>query len=146
VAGSVKNRASGYWTTQHFFQANCLRSQLDVVVQLLPFGTVLELDGIYTGVWVKLDQVGDTDQVEPITPHRQSPFNPHARFDFVPRRIDKVMHCLPASCVDVVLERLLLMNQPALTRAVDPMLQGRERDFICGICHLKPSSILKTKN
>ena len=47
-----------------------------------------------------------------------------------------MMQGLPARRVYVVLERLFQMNQPALARAVDPVLQGREDDnFVCRMCH-----------
>ena len=47
-----------------------------------------------------------------------------------------MMHRLPARRVDVVLERLLQMNQPALTRAVNPVLERGESDnIVCRVCH-----------
>ena len=47
-----------------------------------------------------------------------------------------MMHRLPARRVDVVLERLLQMNQPALTRAINPVLESGESDnIVCRVCH-----------
>jgi hypothetical protein len=85
---------------------------------------------------MEFDEIGFANQIEPITPHGQRAFNTHTRFDLITRRINKMMHSLPARCVYVVLERLFQMNQPTLARTVNPVLQGGESDnFISRIFH-----------
>lgn len=59
----MKNCAFGHGAVQHFLQANRLRGELDVVVQLLPLGAVFELDGVYHAVLMELDQIGLADDV-----------------------------------------------------------------------------------
>lgn len=93
---------------------------------------------------MKLDQVGLTDQIQPITPHRQGSLHAHARFDFTAGRINQMMQCLSTRGMDMVLERLLQMNQAALARTVHPVLKGRQRNGVC-LGHVRSATIFKRR-
>ena len=111
---------------EHFLKADRLGRKLAVSVQLLALGTVLEFHRVHPSIRMKFDQIGFANQVQPLAPHGQRTFHTHARLDFLARRINQTMHGLATCRVDVVREGLLQMNQPALARAVRPMLQGGE--------------------
>lgn len=95
-------------------------------MQLLSLGTVFELNGVHTAIRMEFNQIGLAIQIEPVAPYRQSTLHSHTRLDFIPRRINKMMHNLPTRCVYVILKHLLQMNQPALARiaASVPSLNG----------------------
>ena len=125
---------------EHFLKADRLGRKLDVIVHLLALGAVLELDRVHRAVQVKLHQIGLADQIQAVAPHGQRMLHTHARLDFLARRINQLMHGLATCRVDVVSEGLLQMNQPALARAVRPMLQGGECNGI-SIAHTGGGSI-----
>ena len=77
----------GHGPAEHVFQAHGLAGELEVIMQFLPFAAVLELDRKNGPIRVELHQIGLADEIEPITPDRQSTFHPHAGFDFVAGRI-----------------------------------------------------------
>lgn len=130
MAAGVIDRAARHGVAEHVFQAQRLGGELDVVVNLLSFGTVFEFHWKYRAVRVKFHQIRLADQAQPIRPERQRAFHFHPGLHLVTGRIDQVMHSLAARGVDVVRERLFQMDQAALARTVGPVLERGERDGI----------------
>ena len=124
MTAGVEDRAFGYRAPEHVFQTHRLCGELEVVVQLLPFRPVFEFDRVHTAIQVKFDQVGLADKAETVTPQRQCALHPHAGLDLVSGCVDQMVHRLPARRVDIVGKGLLQMNQPALARAIGPVLEG----------------------
>ncbi len=50
---------------QHVFKTHGLRRHLDIVVDFFPLPAMLEFDGKYRAVRMKLHEIGLADQAEP---------------------------------------------------------------------------------
>jgi hypothetical protein len=61
---------------------------------------------------------------------RQGAFHFHTGLHLIAGGVHQVMHRLAARGVEVVLERLFQMDQPALARAVGPVLECGEGDGV----------------
>ena len=114
---------------RHFFEAQGLGAELQVVVFLLAPRPVFVFDGVGRGA-VELDDVGPTGQPQRRRPKRQGPFHADAFLDRVLGFVHLPMHGPAPKGVQVLVERLLLMNQGALPRTVAIVLQGGDHDEI----------------
>ena len=75
---------------------------------------------------IKFNNVRFADQTKLIIPNRQRPLNAKSGTRLKPRRVHGLVNRLTTQRVYVLRERLLLMNQRALARAIHPVLQGRK--------------------
>ncbi len=91
---------------------------------------VLVFHRIRRAVGLELDHVGLADQAQRIVPQRQRPLDPQPGAHLDAGLVDRAVYCLPTQRVQVVVERLLQMNEPTLARAVGPVLQGRKGDGV----------------
>ncbi len=131
----MKNRAFGHGAIQHFFQANRLRGELDVVIQPLALGSMLVFDGVRRAIGEKFHHIAFTDQSYTVAPHRQRGFNTPATISFMVDTIDLFMFRIAARSVDVVCKLAFHVNQPATARAVGPVVKGGKRNQV-GVNHM----------
>ena len=102
--------------------------QLNVVtggnIGSLVAAAVLVLHRVRQTARPELDHVGLAHQPQRIIPQRQRPLDAPALGRFHARLVSLGMFGLTTQGVDVVVEHLFEVNQPALARAVVPVLQG----------------------
>ena len=103
-------------------------------MHLLPLGAVFEFHREHRAIRMELHQIGLADEPQPVGPEGQGAFHFHPRLHLVAGRVHQVVHGLPTRGVDVVHESLLQVDQPALARAVGPVLEGGEGDGV-GFVH-----------
>lgn len=127
----MEDRALLHRPDEHVFQTHGLGGELEVIVQFLPLGAVLELYGEHRAVGMELDQIGFSDEIEVVAPQWKRSLNTHACLGFVAGRIDQMVHCLSTRRVNIVGERLFQMNQPALSRTIGPVLERGEGNRVC---------------
>jgi len=77
-------------------------------------------------IGMKLDYVALAHQSEPIRPHRQCTFAAYALKSLEARIAHSCMRRIATHGVDVLVKRLLQMNQRALARAIAPVLERRK--------------------
>lgn len=77
-------------------------------------------------VLMQFNKVSLADQIKPVASQRQRAFHSHAGLDPVARRVDQMVCRLPARSVDIV-----EMNQPALARAISPVLEHGKGNRVC---------------
>ena len=125
---------------RHCLQAHRLRGKLNVVtrgnVSGLVAAAMFVFHGVRNATRPELDHIGLAHQSQFVMPERQRPLHPQALGGFHTRLIYLGVHRLTAQSVDVLVKNLLQMNQPALARAIVPVLQGRQRDLFKLGCHL----------
>ena len=119
---------------QHVFQAQGLRSKLNVVtggnVGGLVAATVLVFHRVGHATGQKLDHIGLAHQAKYVVPQWHGPLHAHAFGGFHPRLVHLGVYRLAAQGVPVLVKHLLQMNQAALSRAVAPVLQGGQGDGV----------------
>ena len=119
---------------QHVFQAQGLRSKLNVVtggnVGGLVAATVLVFHRVRRATVQKLHHVGLSHQTQRVVPQWHGPLHAHAFGGFHPRLVHLGVHRLTAQGVDVLVKHLLEVNKAALARAVVPVLEGGQGDGV----------------
>jgi len=81
---------------------------------------------------VELHHIGFAEQPQTVVPQGQRVFNPDPFGGFYAGLVHPLVYCLPAQGVDVVVKRLLQVDQRALARAIGPVLQCRQGDGVVG--------------
>ena len=125
----MEDRALRHVLPGHFFETQGLGAELQVVVFLLAPRPVFVFDRVGRGA-VKLHDVGPPGQSQCRRPERQSPLHADAFFDRMLGFVHLSMHGPAPEGVQVLVERLFLMNQGALPRTVAIVLQGGDHDEV----------------
>lgn len=128
VQRALKHRVSG-----HELKAESLGGQLQVIarcnVRCLVAQAVFVLHRVRrAAVAVKFHHVRFTDQTQLVMPERQGTLDPQTRCQLHTRLIRPRVNGVAAKRVNVVVKRLLQVDQCTLARAVGPVLQSAERD------------------
>jgi hypothetical protein len=79
---------------------------------------------------VELDNVRLSDQTDFVVPQRERLLDTHTFGGMRARMVNVRMERTPPQSVKVFVERLLDMNEPALTRAIRPVLESGNLDRI----------------
>lgn len=118
----MKDRAGRHRVARHLFKADSLGGQLQIVVFGSSLGAMLVFDRGGDAV-SHLDDVALADQAEPIRPERHAPLNENALFNSSARFIDELMHGSAFERVEVLVPRMVEVDEAALPGAIAPVLQ-----------------------
>ena len=124
---ALEKATAGYRHAKHLFNAQRLCAELDFI---RPMGFRLAafvLDRIDDPIPVKLHDIALPGNPESERAHRQAARDAHARLAFIRSIVGLLMKHLSLGGEFVFRPRLLQMDQAALARTIQPMLERGER-------------------
>jgi hypothetical protein len=124
VDSAGRDRLSG-----HLFETDSLATELEIIVAPLSARTVLIFHRVGNAS-MKLHDIAFADKSQPIRPEWDGALDPNALLGLSLRNVDLFMNLSAAKGVEVLVERLLHVDQRALTGAVAVVLQHGEKDEV----------------
>ena len=118
--GTVRDEPVIDLDSEHLFETECLRTDLEVCRQTMP-DTGLELNGPNRASF-DLDSVRPAGQPESLRPQRDRPENESAALSAVLTAVDSAVSPRAAHRVMIVAPHTIAMDQRSLARTVDVVL------------------------
>ena len=137
ASGMVEECAMGHRSSEHLLKAKRLGTELDRCMRAARWADLV-LDGV-RAVATELHNIGPTSQSESLGPERDPTKDPRIGALRGLPRIDCLVDKPTTNRVDVLVERLLDVDQPALTRTEAEVLEGRDQHLDLAVHQVRPA-------